>query len=576
MAPGSGGIPSSSTRTTSRNTSGIPNPAPTYTEIQANKPKSLDAHTMFLVDKGYLINTTQEDTPSIDTLSHSVLLLASYAKGQILLEGAMAIAALMRAHTSNQAAEEVAKLIMKKIGPCIDRVDLMEQKMERAAEKLSATYEEARDEMQRTAEAITEATETLTNAPINTNTEGPKSYVAAAQMHLPPTHPETLARNTNRKRQILIDKNPGSEFNVQNLTEKELVVKANLAIDNMNPELQITGVQFLGAKKLLNGGVVYEMSCDEMAEWIKMPEVRKEFESCFGGVASIKDRNSPIFVEYIPVAFNPENDGELRMIEESVGLETGEIKQVKWVEAIERREKGQRTAHAIFNMSSVEGANMILRHGIHIQGKKVFGRKMKKEPKRCLKCQKINSRHFAKDCPENDDLCGTCGLKHRTDKCAEKDQEKFHCANCKVYGHASWDRMCPIILKAANQLESSDREASYKYFPTEEEWTWEQNNKPTPMLPPGGFDPIDLARIIGPENQWKKTQHKKQPPPTYRRQQGQNPNNIPLGNNDDGWAGRDPQATQRTNQMQLNQWYHQGESRSNSPPIDGNNPTNPQ
>jgi len=41
-------------------------------------------------------------------------------------------------------------------------------------------------------------------------------------------------------------------------------------------------------------------------------------------------------------------------------------------------------------------------------------------------------------------------------------------------GHASWDRLCPVFLEACKQLEAFDPEHMYKYFPSQDAWTWEQ------------------------------------------------------------------------------------------------------
>jgi hypothetical protein len=205
------------------------------------------------------------------------------------------------------------------------------------------------------------------------------------------------------------------------------------------------------------------------------------------------------------------------------------------VKAIERRAEGQRMAHIIANVASVQAANKLLRDGVHIHGKKVSARKMKREPKRCMKCQKINVCHFAKECPSEIDVCGTCGLNHRTDACTKTEQAKFACANCNSKGHASWDRLCPVILKAADRAESSDPEATYKYFPTAEEpWTWEQKtnrSKTNPHWQQAGLGAVDLGKIVGPEAEWRRVEGQKQ----RRAHAMMNNTNPRVGNRDSGW-----------------------------------------
>jgi len=102
---------------------------------------------------------------------------------------------------------------------------------------------------------------------------------------------------------------------------------------------------------------------------------------------------------------------------------------------------------------------------------------MKKEPRRCLKCQSMGSNHLAAECDQTA-VCGTCGLEHRTVECTESDQRKYWCANCNLHGHASWDRTCPKFIECSKRLEQLNPESTYTYFPTNEPWTWEQMRTP--------------------------------------------------------------------------------------------------
>ena len=70
--------------------------------------------------------------------------------------------------------------------------------------------------------------------------------------------------------------------------------------------------------------------------------------------------------------------------------------------------------------------------------------------------------------------CGMCAGNHRTDKCEKTDPGSYRCVNCNEAGHASWDRMCPRFMDASKRAKQADPENTYKYFPTEEPWTWEQ------------------------------------------------------------------------------------------------------
>jgi len=72
------------------------------------------------------------------------------------------------------------------------------------------------------------------------------------------------------------------------------------------------------------------------------------------------------------------------------------------------------------------------------------------------------------------EICCTCGNEHRMAKCTETDHDRFWCANCNMSGHASWDHLCPRFIEECRRIEGSDLEHTYKYFPNQEAWMWEQ------------------------------------------------------------------------------------------------------
>jgi len=102
-----------------------------------------------------------------------------------------------------------------------------------------------------------------------------------------------------------------------------------------------------------------------------------------------------------------------------------------------------------------------------------WARHMWREPRRCMRCQSLMARCLAAGC-NHQIACGTCGKEHCTTECTEMVSSRFWCVNCKLVGHASWDRLCPMFLEACKWLETSDPEHMYKYFPSQDTWTWEQ------------------------------------------------------------------------------------------------------
>ena len=59
---------------------------------------------------------------------------------------------------------------------------------------------------------------------------------------------------------MIIDKDPSTEHNIlDELSEKELVTKANEAVRLLKYLHGGKEISFLGVKKLANGGIIYEM-----------------------------------------------------------------------------------------------------------------------------------------------------------------------------------------------------------------------------------------------------------------------------------------------------------------------------
>ena len=112
--------------------------------------------------------------------------------------------------------------------------------------------------------------------------------------------------------------------------------------------------------------------------------------------------------------------------------------------------------------------------------------KVKREPTRCLKCQGWN--HFAKDCNEEKNTCGSCAGEHRSSSCLVNERQ---CVSCKTDNHASWSRSCPTFLRKIEEYNTRNPENSLQFFPTTDPWTWTSSVRlsigfaaNTPLPPP--------------------------------------------------------------------------------------------
>jgi len=135
---------------------------------------------------------------------------------------------------------------------------------------------------------------------------------------------------------------------------------------------------------------------------------------------------------------------------------------------------GQTHTHTILTITLVNIANKLIKDGVGICGSLIRPMKQKQEPIQCMKCRRWG--HFADSCPENEDTCGTCGKKHRTNACT--NNSKCHCILCGVNSHASWDRLCLEFIRHCAVLDKRNLVNSMPFFPVEQDWTLVLTSRP--------------------------------------------------------------------------------------------------
>lgn len=143
------------------------------------------------------------------------------------------------------------------------------------------------------------------------------------------------------------------------------------------------------------------------------------------------------------------------------------ITTAKWAKAIDKRSPNQRTAHLLLMFDSADSANRAITNGLFICSRRCRIERLKREPTRCLKCQKWN--HYAKDCTEEKDTCGNCAGPHRSNNCLTEEKA---CISCNSKDHASWSRTCPTFLRKLDEFNIRNPDNSLQYFPTADSWTW--------------------------------------------------------------------------------------------------------
>ena len=277
---------------------------------------------------------------------------------------------------------------------------------------------------------------------------------------------QATARAAIKQRQLLIDSDSDHPLIKDDTANDKLAEIFQKALDAMKTETAPM-LQIHSLFQLRNQGIVLELSCPEAAWWIKDPARRIRFTEELGGKIRLKDRQYNIVIPFVPILTDLSSPDTARRIEEGNKLPDGSITQIHWIKDPARQERKQRVAHALMSFASPEVANIAIKSGLHFELTYLWLRKDKKEPTRCLKCQRWG--HLAKDCKETKDTCSTCGKEHRTSLC--RSYQTFYCATCQTDRHASSNRDCPEYVKRQAALDMKTLENAMPYFLTEAHWT---------------------------------------------------------------------------------------------------------
>ena len=188
-----------------------------------------------------------------DPLSTTPLATPHSTPTRMIQEGSRAVAILMMDEAARTIGTAVQQYIEKCLMPILNKLD-------NASDNLQTATQTAREATGEVNKAVGKATARKENEAYNAAANG-GTYAAALKGNVPLSHLSNLAKANARNCQTLIDKDLHAEQNdLDTLTEQELVTKANEAMEQLGETLDIEDYTFMGVKKLMNDGVVFDMN----------------------------------------------------------------------------------------------------------------------------------------------------------------------------------------------------------------------------------------------------------------------------------------------------------------------------
>lgn len=551
-----------------------PQKDPTDPEETANSIHTRDQAVKFLTDKDYLNPGNPVD---LQTLAHALsqIGLAANKMPKALTDSITAIVVLINDYATQQTVSDIVTAVKTQLQEHLDtftsNVETMRDAVEHvtgAMKEMTGKLSEFNDGFHESAEHLVQATQELTekaaladnNKPTNKGPEPGlehylKTYASATKEHIPPAHEAIVAKGYQSTKQIIMRKDLKANDNtLANLSEIELVAKANTTIDLMGTENfdMPPGTSFVGAKKLHNGNIMYLLNTHDAGRWINQTEVQKAFMESYGGTANIQSNLYYVIAEFVPTTFIEDSTFTHLKIEENSNLGYNTLIYSKYIKPAHLCNKNQKVAHVIFGFNSRHTANTAIQSGIIVEGKHVNTRKKLTEPKRCLKCQKFG--HYVPDCDAKEDTCARCKRQHRTSSCNITDMTSFCCSNCigaNAKGHGAADRNCPAFKTETEKVHNRVLDNKYKYFPTSEPKTWSLLNEPDNHTEQHQTQPQSatgqqnkLPNVQNPSGNWQTTNRSRTFPPLTQQDrhyvpQPRTDTYIP----DKGWPSRPAQTT---------------------------------
>ena len=430
---------------------------------------------VFLHAKGWIF---EHEEPTLENLARTLFAATAEEKIPIPTKNAIsAVAYLLTEILEDSTNHKIANKLISHVQDTIATRAAQEMAnsiTELLKEPIAALTEDLKQKMNTHTRSLEEATQ---QAAIRVRT-----YSQIAATPPPPTslpNPPALSysqlqiqnREHIKRRQVLIDFARTEDMALEVMNEETLTRKVKdslITTWTTAPEPKPASINLKSSTLLRNGGLLLEMDSTEAATWLKNEDTSRRFLEGIGSGANIKNRSYQVIVQFVPVNFDPTDDAQIRTYEDLNGIPANSILKAEWIKPVGERKPNQKVATLRMSHRDAASANSILKQGAHVFNKRVEPKRPRKEPIRCLRCQKFG--HERRTCTSDNAYCGKCSGTHETDTC-NITREHAKCVNC-LKNHPSYDRECAKFWEKCQQMDQRCPENGLAFYPTDGPWTW--------------------------------------------------------------------------------------------------------
>ena len=288
---------------------------------------------------------------TLNAISAALFEFTTMAHADILKALFVALDNAIQTREQEKGPQTLSHALSEKMEELIARQESQAEKLTRISDEIKTSIDLSTDALEKATEQACTALKELPPPPAIPPPPRPTIYADALKYGTPALHAEVLAQSEAETRQVTIKCETNDLYN---LSEQELVLKANIVIENIAEEEDASppGTRFLSARKKKGMKICLELNAQESGEWLSKKPNQQAFLQHFGVNASLVPKTYKAVVEFVPVTLNADLPASIRGIEEASGLDSDDLTTVNWIKPPKFRKPNQRVTHTIVSFAS--------------------------------------------------------------------------------------------------------------------------------------------------------------------------------------------------------------------------------